>query len=134
MAPWIEGFVDGRPFDRWRDADDVLGPMLEVFRGNRCAWITNHQIRKLRIDDGDELRDILYRPATVWLTDGSQHEVFLPGLYVGTADHAEEGIRTGAGIDWVEVNGVMRGLGARTFLFGEEELTLGEFRQVEVRT
>jgi type VI secretion system protein ImpE len=133
-APWIEGYVDGRPFERWRDADEVIGPMLEVFRGDRYAWITMHQIRKLRIDEGDELRDILYRPATVWMNDGSQHEVFLPGLYVGTADHPEEGIRTGAGIDWVEVDGIMRGLGARTFLFGEEELAPGEFRQVEVRT
>jgi protein involved in temperature-dependent protein secretion len=91
------------------------------------------QVRKLRLEDGDELRDAIYRPATVWLIDGSRIEVFLPALYVGTADHPEEGIRTGAGIDWVEVNGIMRGLGARTFLFGEDELSPGEFRQVEVR-
>jgi Protein of avirulence locus involved in temperature-dependent protein secretion len=91
------------------------------------------QVRKLRIDDGDELRDLLYRPATVWLTDGSRWEAFIPGLYVDTASHSEDGIRTGAGVDWVERDGVMRGLGSRTFLFAEEELTLGEFRQVEVR-
>lgn len=134
VAPWIEGYVDGRPFDGWRDADDVIGPVLEIIRGDRFAWIDMDQVRKLRIEDGRELRDIVYRPATVWLADGSRHEVFLPGLYVGTADHPEDGVRTGAGIDWVEVNGVMRGLGARTFLFGEEELTPGEFRQVEIRS
>ena len=133
LAPWVEGYVDGRPFEGWRDTDDVLGPVLEVFRGDRFAWMAMHHMRKLRLEDGNEIRDILYRPATVWLTDGSNHEVFIPGLYIGTAKHPEEGIRTGAGIDWVEVNGVMRGLGARTFQFGEEELTLAEFRQVEVR-
>jgi type VI secretion system protein ImpE len=132
-APWIEGHVDGRPFDGWRDADDVLGPVLELFRGDRFAWIGMDQVRKLRLDEGHELRDILYRPATLWLTDGSEYEVFIPGLYTGTAEHDEEGIRTGAGIDWVEWNGVMRGLGSRTFLFGEEELTLDEFRQIEIQ-
>lgn len=132
-APWVEGHVDGRPFDGWRDADDLLGPMLEVFRGDRFAWVGMEQVRKLRIEEGYELRDVLYRPATLWLVDGSEHEVFIPGLYAGTAMHPEDGIRTGAGIDWVERDGIMRGLGSRTFLFGEEELTLNEFRQVEVR-
>jgi type VI secretion system protein ImpE len=132
-APWIEGHVDGRPFDGWRDADDLLGPILEMFRGDRFCWVDLGQVRKLRLEDGHELRDIVYRPATLWLADGSEHEVFVPGLYADTASHAEDGIRTGAGVDWVERAGVMRGLGSRTFLFGEEELTLTEFRQVEVR-
>ena len=134
IAGYVEGHVDGRPFEGWRDADDLLGPVLELFHGDRYVWLAMEQVRKLRLDDGDQLRDLLYRPATARLTDGSEWEVFIPGLYVGTADHAEEGIRTGAGVDWVERNGVMRGVGGRTFLFAEEELTLAEFRQVEVRS
>jgi len=133
-ALWVEGHVDGRPFDGWRDADDLLGPILEVFRGDRFCWVDLGQVRKLRLEDGHELRDIAYRPATLWLADGSEHEVFVPGLYVDTSAHPEDGIRTGAGVDWVERCGVMRGLGSRTFLFGEEELTLSEFQQVEVRS
>ena len=133
-AGYVEGHVDGRPFEGWRDADDLLGPVLELFLGGRYVWLAVDQVRKLRLDEGDELRDLLYRPATVWLTDGSEWEVFIPGLYVGTSDHPEDGLRTGAGVDWVERDGVTRGAGGRTFLFGEEELTLGEFRQVEVRS
>ncbi|HEX3152179.1 MAG TPA: type VI secretion system accessory protein TagJ [Gemmataceae bacterium] len=133
MAPWIEGHIDGRGFDGWRDVDDLLGPTLEVLHGNNYCWVDMNQIRKLRLEDGEELRDILYKPATLWLVDGSKHEVFIPGLYVGSAKHEDEGIRTGAGIDYVEEHGITRALGGRTFLFGEEELTLAEFRQVEVR-
>ena len=132
-AGYVEGHVDGRPFEGWKETDDLLGPVLEVFHGDRYVWLAMDQVRKLRLEEGDQLRDVLYRPATVWLADGSEWEVFIPGLYVGTADHPEEGIRTGAGVDWVERDGVMRGVGGRTFLFGEEELSLGEFRQVEVR-
>jgi type VI secretion system protein ImpE len=133
-TPWVEGHVDGRPFNGWRDADDLLGPVLELFHGNHYVWLAMDQVRKVRLDEGDELRDLLYRWATVWLTDGSQWEVDLTGLYVNSASHAEDGIRTGAGVDWIDQDGIMRGLGSRTFLFGEEELTMDEFRQVEVRT
>jgi type VI secretion system protein ImpE len=132
-APGVEGHVDGRPFDGWRDADDLFGPVLELFHGDRYVWLAVDQVRKLRLDEGEELRDLLYQPATVWLADGSEWDVDLPGLYVNTASHPEDGIRTGAGVDWVERDGIMRGLGSRTFLFGEEELGLGEFRQVEIR-
>ena len=133
-AGYVEGHVDGRPFEGWKDADDLLGPVLEVFQGDRYVWLPMDQVRKLRLDEGDQLRDLLYRPATVWLRDASEWDVLIPGLYVGTAGHPEEGIRTGAGVDWVERDGVMRGLGGRTFLFGEEELSLCEFRQVEIRS
>jgi type VI secretion system protein ImpE len=132
-APWVGGHVDGREFEGWRDADDLLGPVLELIHGDNIVWLPVDCVRKLRLEEASSLRDSLYRPATVWLNNGSEREVFLPALYVGTADHAEDGIRTGAGVDWIENGGLMRGLGAREFLFGEEELTLDEFRQVEVR-
>jgi type VI secretion system protein ImpE len=132
-APWIEGHVDGRPFEGWRDTDDVLGPVLELLGGGLWIWLAMDQVRKLRLEQTNELRDHIYRPATLWLCDGNVHELFIPVLYAGTAEHPEEGIRTGAGIDWIERNGLMRGLGSRTYLFGEEELTVDEFRQVEIR-
>jgi type VI secretion system protein ImpE len=133
MAPWIEGHVDGRSFDGWRDMDDLIGPTLEVFEDGQYLWIPMDQVRKLRLEEPTGLRDEIYRPAKLWLREGGAREVFLPVLYVGTSDHEEEGIRTGAGVDWVERKGIMRGVGSRTFLFGDEELTFDEFRQVETR-
>jgi type VI secretion system protein ImpE len=130
---WLEGFIDGREFEGWRDADDLLAPVLEAFVGDQYVWIPLEQIRKLRVDPPEVLRDRIYHPARLWLTNGEAREVIVPALYAGTADHPEDGIRIGAGIDWVERDGLMRGLGSRTFLFGDEELTLDEFRQVEVR-
>ena len=132
-APWLVGHIDGREFDGWRDADDILAPVLEAFVGERYVWIPLGQIRKLRCDDERDLRDRLYRPVTVWMTDGGEWDLIIPALYTGTATHADEAIRMGADTDWSEVNGVLRGAGLRTFLFGEEELAIGEFTQVEIR-
>ena len=131
-APWVEGHLDGRHFDGWRDADDLLGPILEVFQLGRYYWVPVEQLWKLRLDPEESLRDRLYRPVTLSLTTGTEHDVFLPTLYTATAGHPEEGIRSGAGMDWVERNGLLRGAGSRLYLFGEEELTPAEFRQVEV--
>jgi len=135
LAPWLEGHVDGREFEGWRDSDDLLGPILEVFYVDRYVWFSTEQIRKLRLEDANSLRDTLYRPATLWLIGGSESgwDVLVPTLYVGSSNHPDEGIRMGAGVDWIEVEGVMRGVGERTFLFGEEELGISEFKQVEVR-
>lgn len=132
-ADCLTGHVDGREFEGWRDTDDLLGSVLEVFTDGRYFWLPVEQVQKLRLEDANELRDTLYRPANILLVDGRRLEVFLPALYVGTSTHEEDGIRVGAGIDWVERDGLMRGIGARTMLFGEEELNLNEFRQVEVR-
>jgi type VI secretion system protein ImpE len=132
-TPWVEGHVDGRHFDGWRDADDLLGPILDVFHAGRYYWVPVDQLRKLRLDPEESLRDRLYRSTTLSLMTGAEHDVFLPTLYAGTAGHPEEGIRSGAGMDWVERNGLLRGAGSRLFLFGEEELTPAEFRQVEVK-
>src|SRR5262245_10052366 len=133
-AAWLEGFVDGREFEGWRDADDLLAPVLEAFIGDQYAWVPLGQIRKLRVDPPEVVRDRIYRPARLWLVSGEVRDVLVPGLYVGTANHPEDGIRIGAGIDWAERDGPMRGLGSRTFLFGDEELTFDEFRQVEIRS
>src|SRR6476659_7094363 len=39
LAPWVEGYVDGRSFEGWRDADDLLGPVIEAFHGEQYLWI-----------------------------------------------------------------------------------------------
>lgn len=131
--PWIEGFVDGRPFEGWRDTDDGLSTVLEVIANEGYTWLPFEQIEKLRLAPVAVLRDTQYRPATVWLTDGQVIDLYVFGLYRGTENHEEDGLRIGAGVDWVERHDVMCGIGLKTFLFGEEELSLDEFTQVEVR-
>jgi type VI secretion system protein ImpE len=132
-ADWLCGHVDGRPFEGLRDADDLLAPVLEAFHADEFVWLPWMQIRKLRMAPEEVLRDRLYRPAHVWLHDGSDWEVILPTLYVDSATSEEEGIQTGAGTDWVEAGPFMRGIGGKTILVGDEELLLGEFNQVEIQ-
>jgi type VI secretion system protein ImpE len=130
---WLTGHVDGREFDGLRDADDLLSPVLEIFHADEYIWVPWEQIRKLRLAEPENLRDQLYRPAQLWLTDRTEWDVIVPTLYTSSSTSEEEGVQIGAGTDWVESGPFMRGVGGKTILFGEEELMLSEFTQVEVK-
>jgi type VI secretion system protein ImpE len=132
--PCLVGYVDGREFEGWCDIDDFLKPVLEAFVEGRFVWIPLEQIRKLRFDDEEILRDRLYRPARVWLTDESEWDLYIPALYSDSQLHEDEVVQIGAATDYLDNSPLLRGIGLRQFLFGEEELSLGDFQQVEVRS
>lgn len=132
-SPWLNGFVDGREFEGLRDTDDLLAPVLEVFHADRYVWVPWEHVRKLRLAEEEVLRDRIYRPAHLWLHDRSEWEILVPTLYIGTANSEDEGIKVGAGTDWIETGLLMRGQGGKTLIIGEEELVLTEFRQLEFR-
>ncbi len=49
-------------------------------------------------------RDLLFIPAHLELED-EQGEVFLPALYPGSHEHADDSVRLGRGTDWKELDG-----------------------------
>ena len=97
------GHVDGREFETWRDADDILASVVEVVADGRYAWLSVSQISRLRLAPTAVPRDRLYRPARVRLADGSEHDVYLFGVYA--EETADEVLRVGAGTDFVERRG-----------------------------
>lgn len=133
LTPEIEGYIDGRPFEGFRDTDDFLGPMLEVFHGGRFIWLAMEQLRRLRLSPVESLRDSLFRPASIRLTDGFDYEVFLPVLYEATNANSPMNCQLGLLTDWSEKEGMMQGIGAKQMQFGEEELTFADFDQIEIR-
>jgi protein involved in temperature-dependent protein secretion len=130
---FLEGFVDGRAFEGWRDADDVLAAVLEVFVGEQYFWLPLEQVKKLRVQPAENLRDQLYRPITVWHINGEEFHGYMPTVYRNRDQFNNEELACGLGTDFVEEGPFARCNGQRLYLFGEEELTLDDFQQVEVR-
>jgi protein involved in temperature-dependent protein secretion len=55
--------------------------------------------------------------------------VFLPALYPGTHEHADEKVKMGRDTDWQAGHGeILRGRGSRLFLVGEDSMPLLEWR------
>ena len=77
--PPIRGTAGGVAFDDFRDADDLLAPVLEVFTATGYFWVPWEQIQFLEVPAPRTLRDLLWTPAKLATFDGQLGEVFLAG-------------------------------------------------------
>ena len=117
-----------------RNTDEFGAGVLEGFVGPEDGWVPFEAVRTLRLAEIDTPADHLFRPGILTLTDGRSVEVLLPTLYAGTWRHPDDAFRLGQDTDWVaDDSGLTRGVGAQVLWFGDEELTLRDFRIMEVR-
>ncbi len=131
VRPPLEGRVEGQRFTDFRDADDLLGPFLEVLVHSNYVWVPFEQINRLTISPPKRLRDLLWIPATLESNLGAVGEVFLPVLYAGSSEHGDDQVRLGRMTDWKAVGeGLALGVGQRLFLIDGDERAILEVREV----
>lgn len=126
----LEVTLNDKSISGLRDGDDVFGTVLEVFAQGKYFWLPVEQIDTLAMKAPSSPRDILYAPARIEM-NGSMGEIFVANLYPGTHAHADDAIRLGRATDWSEGD-VVRGVGARTFLAGEDAVGLLDWRELVV--
>jgi type VI secretion system protein ImpE len=124
------GAVDGRRFEDFRDADDLLAPYLEVFANGLYGWIPFVQIRKLEFEAPRYFRDLLWRPVTVTLTTDEDSAMLVPVRYPGSETQRNDQLRLGRATDWTETGSVVTGLGQRVFAVGEESCAMLEVSEI----
>jgi type VI secretion system protein ImpE len=96
----VAGTINGDPFDDLKDADDLLGPFLEVIILNNYSWIPWESVRSVTMGAPQHLRDLVWLPAQVELHIGALGEVFLPVLYVDSYRHRDNQVKLGRITDW----------------------------------
>ena len=130
--PKLQGIVNGKPFDDFRDSDDRLGPILEVFFRENYVWLPCEQVKKVTIPKPKQLRDLLWTPATIEAGEGEAGDVYLPVLYVGSHSEEDDQLRLGKITDWRGLgNGLAGGVGQKTFLVDDSEMSILEIREIE---
>jgi type VI secretion system protein ImpE len=130
--PHPKGRLAETSFLDLRDADDLIGPFLEVIVHRDYVWLPFEQIKNLHISPPKRLRDLIWNPAKVESRPGAVGEVFLPVLYPGSSEHTDDQVRLGRMTDWMDLGeGLARGVGQRLFLIDGEERALLEIREVE---
>ncbi len=131
-AEALKGLLNGKPFVGMRDADDLFGTVLEVMTQGEYFWVALEQIDSLAANAPAFPRDLLWLPARLMLQDGQQGEVFLPVLYPGSHEAADEALQLGRATDWKQAEGgPVRGVGAKTFLVGEDASHVLEWRELQ---
>lgn len=129
----LAGRVDGRAFSDWRDADDLVAPVLELIISDKYTWLPFSQVSRIEIEAPRRLRDLVWCPARIATRDGMVGQMFVPALYEGSAGHADESVRLGRATRWEPEGGEepARAVGLRLFVAGDDELTIFEARRVE---
>jgi type VI secretion system protein ImpE len=127
----LEGRLAGQSFADFRDADDLLGPFLEVIVHSNYVWLPFEHIAHLTISPPKRLRDLLWIPATLESQFGAVGDVFLPVLYAGSSEHGDDNVKLGRMTDWKAVEeGLALGVGQRLFLIDGSERPMLEVREV----
>ncbi len=130
--PGFKGKCDDVAFDDWRDADDITAGFMEVLTATgKYYWVPFSRIRDLSFEKPASTLDLLWRRCQIEITDGPQGEVFIPALYPDSDKSDDDAMKLGRATDWLEDgNGMVRGVGQRCFMVGEELKSIMEIDEL----
>ena len=127
----VSGQCAGKPFDNFRDGDDLLDPFLEVYFQSDYYWLPFEQIKSIEIQPPTTLRDLLWTPVKVDLRNRPMGEVFVPAQYFGSHENADDLIKLGRMTEWKTMGEtVLLGVGQRIFFADDTEYPLLEIRNI----
>ncbi len=125
--PAVAGTRDGRPFDDWRDMDDLTGGVLEVMSPTgKYFWVALEQVSEAVVEPPRRALDAGWCSVELSVKDGPTGRVVVPAIYpVAVGETVSDALRIGRETDWVErPGGWVAGRGLRCFLVGEESVAI----------
>jgi type VI secretion system protein ImpE len=128
-APATAGKINGEVFEWVADADERLGPVLEVILEGRYYWIPFCRISQIFIEPVTDLRDLVWAPAQFVWENGGQAAGHIPTRYAGTERSEDGNLKLARKTEWLDKTGVQVGLGQRILA-----TDVGEYPLLEVRT
>lgn len=130
-APMSGGKVNGQAFEWIADADERLGPVLEVILEGRYYWVPFCRIRQVFIEPATDLRDLVWAPAQFVWENGGQASGHIPTRYAGTERSDDGQLKLARKTEWLDKEGTNIGLGQRILATDSGEYPLLEIRTLE---
>ena len=131
LAPSSSGRLNGREFEWIADADSRIGPMLEAIINGRYFWVPFDRILELRIEEPEDLRDLVWLPAEVKWINGGDAVALIPVRYPGSESSADPKIQLGRLTEWQQHGeDTYTGFGQRVLVTDQDELSLLELRNI----
>jgi len=132
-APAVSGSIDGESFSWIADADTRLGPVVEAVVNGRYYWIPFSRIKKIDIEEPEDLRDVVWTPAHFTWANGGEAVGFIPTRYPGSEAASDGLIKLARKTTWTEFEGdAYIGLGQRMWATDAGEFSLMDVRSVEL--
>lgn len=127
------GTINDQSFDWIAEADCRLGPVLEIIINGRYYWAPFQQIRLIKMDPPQDLRDLVWMPAKFAWGNGGETVGLIPTRYPET-EHADDiALRMARTTQWRQVfDGVHHGLGQRMLATSRDDYPLLEVRTIRI--
>ncbi|MDE1895862.1 MAG: tetratricopeptide repeat protein [Rhodospirillales bacterium] len=130
LRPRVSGTVNGKPFDDFRDADDLIPGYIETLTTTgKYFWIPVSRIESMEFHAPKRPRDLAWRRCSMSVKAGPDGDVYIPAIYFAEGE-PDEAHRLGRATSWSEGEGPVRGIGQRVFLAGEEDLSIMQLDDV----
>lgn len=130
--PALAGRLNDKPFEDFRDSNDMVGPVLELIVRDRYTLLPFEQITWMEIAPPKRLRDLMWATVQLEASDGTVGGGYVPALYVGSAEHQNELVKLGRMTDWKPLGAdLYAAVGLRLFVVDGEDRPVFEARRVE---
>lgn len=131
------GKLNGVAFETIEDADERIGPRLEMFVAGEYQWLPFAHLGTLNMEAPRRLRDTLWTASLVTAGPALQGkdfgQVLLPVIYPGSGRHERDTVRMGRETDWLTVNESAVPMGQKLLLLdGETVIPFLEVRELEM--
>lgn len=131
-APACGGTIDGQRFAWLADADQRLGPVLEVILNGRYFWVPMERISRIAFDAPVDLRDTVWTPASFTWSNGAETVGLVPTRYVDTLSISDDALLLARRTEWADTGALAgRVLGQRMLVTDVGEHPLMDVRVIE---
>lgn len=128
----VKGKIGDQTFSDLRDGDDLLAPVLEFSVAGRYVWLAWNQVKTLTSNEPKSLLDLCWMPVRLELHTGDACEGVVPVLYYDSYKSDDGALKLGHATDWVERDGLVRGVGRRMLYADGNEVDLLGVRSMEL--
>ncbi len=133
-APTTAGRLNGREFEWIADADTRIGPMLEAIINGRYFWVPFNHIAEMRVEEPEDLRDLVWLPAQFKWMNGGEAVALIPVRYPGSESSEDPQIQLGRRTEWDrQGEDLYKGLGQRILVTDQDEISLLEIRNIALK-
>ncbi|MEM6933841.1 MAG: type VI secretion system accessory protein TagJ [Pseudomonadota bacterium] len=130
-APAAAGSLNGEKFEWIADADMRLGPLLEIVINGRYFWMPFTSIGKAQVEEPSDLRDAVWTPAQITLSNGGDVVALIPTRYAGTITSGSDAEKLSRATSWDDAGGeTFLGKGQRLLATDQGDVALMEVREL----
>jgi type VI secretion system protein ImpE len=130
----VPGSIDGAAFEWIADADPRLGPVCEMLIDGKYYWVPFERIELITIEKPEDLRDLVWLPANVRLTNSGEWAALIPVRYPGSESDSDGAVRLARKTVWNEISSELyHGRGLRVFATDQGEYPLAGTSRIELR-